>query len=53
YASQQQCQMEVRAVEALYRREKIPFLNTTTKSIEEISTKILVECNLNRNPHLI
>jgi len=49
YASQSQCQIEVRAVEALYRREKIPFLNTTTRSIEEISTKILVECNLSRH----
>ena len=49
YASQPQCQLEVRAVEALYRREKIPFLNVTSRSIEEISTKILAQCNLNRH----
>ncbi len=49
YASQPQCQLEVRAIEALYRRERIPFLNTTTRSIEEISTKILVECKLSRH----
>jgi len=49
YASFQQCQLEVRAVEALFRREKIPFLNTTTRSIEEISTKILVTCKLSRH----
>lgn len=53
YASLQQCQKEVRAVEALYRREKIPYLNTTTRSIEEISTKILVQCNLSRHTHPI
>ncbi len=49
YASQPQCKLEVRAVEALFRREKIQFLNTTTRSIEEISTKILVKCNLGRH----
>ena len=49
YASQSQCQLEVRTVEALYRREKISFLNTTTRSIEEIATKILVICELNRH----
>ena len=49
YASMPQCQMEVRAVEALFRREKIPFLNTTTRSIEEISTKILVKCDISRH----
>ncbi|PCJ48497.1 MAG: phosphoenolpyruvate synthase regulatory protein [Gammaproteobacteria bacterium] len=49
YASLPQCKMEVRAVEALFRREKIAFLNATTRSIEEISTKILVKCNLGRH----
>ena len=49
YASLTQCKMEVRAVEALFRREKISFLNTTTRSIEEISTKIIVKCNLGRH----
>jgi len=49
YASQSQCSIEVRTVEALYRREKIPFLNTTTRSIEEISTKIIVKCKLGRH----
>ncbi len=53
YASQPQCQLEVRAVEALYRREKIPFLNATTRSIEEIATKILVQCNLSRHTRQI
>ncbi len=46
YASLQQCQLEVRTVEQLFRRERIPFLNTTTRSIEEIASRILVKCNL-------
>jgi regulator of PEP synthase PpsR (kinase-PPPase family) len=48
YASLQQCQLEVRTVEQLFRRERIPFLNTTTRSIEEIASRILVKCNLRR-----
>lgn len=46
YASLQQCQLEVRTVEQLFRKERIPFLNTTTRSIEEIASRILVKCNL-------
>ena len=53
YAALSQCQLEIRAVEALYRREKIPFLNTTKRSIEEIATKILAECDLNRHAHIV
>ena len=41
YASLKQCQFEVREVESLYRREKIMSLNTTTRSVEELSAKIL------------
>ena len=49
YAAQAQCQLEVRTVEALYRREKIPYLNTTTRSIEEIATKILAKRGIKRH----
>lgn len=48
YASLQQCQLEVRTVEQLFRKEKIPFLNSTTRSIEEISTRVLTQCNLGK-----
>ncbi len=48
YASAQQCRMEVREVEKLYKREKIPFINTTKFSIEEITAKILSETGLQR-----
>ncbi|WP_158968653.1 pyruvate, water dikinase regulatory protein [Paraglaciecola sp. L3A3] len=48
YASLPQCKMELREVENLYRKEKIPFLNSTHFSIEEISAKILAETGLKR-----
>ena len=43
YASLQQCQKEVRSVEELFRQERIPFLDVTNFSVEEISTTILYE----------
>ena len=51
YASIQQCRMELREVENLYRKEKIPFLNSTKFSIEEISAKILATTGLQRRKH--
>lgn len=51
YASKQQCRMEIREVENLYRRENIPFLNSTHFSIEEISAKILAKTGLVRHKY--
>ncbi|GBL03139.1 pyruvate, water dikinase regulatory protein [Glaciecola sp. KUL10] len=51
YASMQQCRMELREVENLYRKEKIPFLNSTKFSIEEISAKILATTGLERRKY--
>ncbi len=51
YASLQQCRMELREVENLYRKEKIPFLNSTRYSIEEISAKILATTGLKRKKY--
>jgi regulator of PEP synthase PpsR (kinase-PPPase family) len=48
YASPRQCRMEVREVEKLYKREKIPYINTTKFSVEEITAKILSETGLQR-----
>ncbi|MBA1146366.1 kinase/pyrophosphorylase [Ectothiorhodospiraceae bacterium WFHF3C12] len=48
YASLRQCQYEVARAEAIFRRERIPFVNTTTRSIEEIATTILHETRLKR-----
>lgn len=48
YASNEQCRFEVSEVESLYQREKIPFLNTTKYSIEEIATKIIATSGMQR-----
>lgn len=48
YASARQCKMEVREVEKLYKKERIPFVNTTKFSVEEITAKILSETGLQR-----
>jgi len=41
YSSLRQCRMEVKEVEMLYRKERIPFIDTTKYSVEEITAKIL------------
>ncbi|NHC62282.1 posphoenolpyruvate synthetase regulatory kinase/phosphorylase PpsR [Paenalcaligenes suwonensis] len=48
YASLQQCINEVADAERMMRMEAIPWLSTTSRSIEEISSKILEEIGLNR-----
>ncbi len=42
YASLNRCQKEVKEVENLLRQEQIPFVNTTTRSIEEIAAEIVM-----------
>jgi hypothetical protein len=48
YASLQQCRYEVARAEALFRRERIPCLNTSFSSIEEIATSILHQAGIRR-----
>ncbi len=48
YASNQQCKQELATVEALFRREAIPYINTSSLSVEEISTRILERTGLKR-----
>jgi [pyruvate, water dikinase]-phosphate phosphotransferase / [pyruvate, water dikinase] kinase len=48
YASLAQCQEEVRKVEQLFQRENIPFLSSTTRSIEEIASSVLSTMGLKR-----
>lgn len=48
YASLKQCRHEVAEAERLMRMENIPWLSTTTRSIEEIATKVLDEVGLDR-----
>ena len=51
YAALDNCRFEVREAEALMTREGIPMLDTTTKSIEEISTTILHRAKLERHTY--
>lgn len=48
YASIDQCRVEVNEVESMYRRENIPYLNSTRFSIEEIVTKIMAAAGIKR-----
>lgn len=48
YASTEQCEHELASVEALFRREAIPYINTSSLSVEEISTRILEKAGLKR-----
>lgn len=49
YASLEQCRLEVSEVEAMYRMENIPYINSTKFSIEEIVTKIMATAGIKRN----
>ncbi|MGR9109014.1 MAG: pyruvate, water dikinase regulatory protein [Gammaproteobacteria bacterium] len=49
YASLQQCYKETSAVEEMFLRENIPFLDVTNFSIEEISSTILYETGRHRS----
>lgn len=49
YASLAQCAYELRQVEQLYRRYNIPFIDSATKSVEEIATVVMQEKNLRKD----
>jgi [pyruvate, water dikinase]-phosphate phosphotransferase / [pyruvate, water dikinase] kinase len=49
YASLENCRHEVREAEDLMHRERIPMLDTSAKSIEEIATTILHRAELARH----
>ncbi|WP_022956040.1 posphoenolpyruvate synthetase regulatory kinase/phosphorylase PpsR [Perlucidibaca piscinae] len=48
YSSLSQCQKEVRAAEAIFNREGVPFIRTTHASIEELSTRIMAAVGIKR-----
>jgi regulator of PEP synthase PpsR (kinase-PPPase family) len=48
YANLANCEFEVREAEALMRQEGIPYLDATSKSVEELATTILQEAKLER-----
>jgi len=50
YASLEQCAFELKAATTLFSAASTPFIDTTTKSIEEISSIILATLGLNNSP---
>jgi len=48
YASLRQCRQEVEAAESLFRMTGIPAFHTTHSSIEEISSRVLMQLGLQR-----
>ena len=48
YASLEQCLYEIKNVEALYKNQNLPFLDSTYYSIEEISTRIISKMELKK-----
>ncbi len=51
YASLRQCRIEIKEVEMLYKKYRIPYLNSTSHSVEEISAKIMAETGLQRRKY--
>jgi regulator of PEP synthase PpsR (kinase-PPPase family) len=49
YASLENCRYEIEAAQKLMRREGVRWLDSTSKSIEEISTTIMQEVRLDRH----
>jgi regulator of PEP synthase PpsR (kinase-PPPase family) len=52
YASIETCRAEVRKVEALFKSFRIPFINSTNTSVEEISTRVVQTRGLERHSAL-
>ena len=48
YATLSNCEFEVREAEALMRQEGVPYLDATSKSVEELATTILQKAKLTR-----
>ena len=48
YSSQEQCRYELRAVEQMYQRHNIKYINTSKMSVEEISARIIRDNGLHR-----
>ena len=48
YSSIEQCRFELRAVEEMYQRHKISYINTAAMSVEEISARIIRDTGLHR-----
>lgn len=48
YASFENCRSEIEAAQRLMRRERIPFIESTSRSIEEISAQIMQDIRISK-----
>ena len=48
YASLENCKYEVRSAEALIEKQRLPLIDTTTRSIEEVATVIRQKTNIKK-----
>ncbi len=46
YASYEQCEYEIKKAESIFKNSKLPFIDTSSVSIEEIATTIIQDLNL-------
>ena len=51
YASLEQCAYELRQAESMYRAHRIPMINSSAKSVEEMSTVILQTLKQQADPN--
>ncbi|WED22562.1 kinase/pyrophosphorylase [Vibrio sp. JC009] len=49
YASLEQCTNEIEHIQAFFRREAVPYIDTSELSVEEISARILEHTGIQRN----
>jgi [pyruvate, water dikinase]-phosphate phosphotransferase / [pyruvate, water dikinase] kinase len=49
YSSMEQCRFEVAKAEAMFRNHRLPSLNTTHTSIEEIASKVMLALGLDKH----
>ena len=49
YADYAQCVSEVQQAEAMFRRYRVPYIDTSTMSVEEISATVMHKMSLKRD----
>ena len=53
YAKQSECLKELKQTEQIYQKYKIPYINTSRKSIEELAAQVLQEIGLYKKTSLL
>lgn len=48
YSSLKRCESEIKYAESLFKREHLPYLDTTSRSIEEIAAEVMIIKNIKR-----